>query len=499
MDYKSIVEDFKNDKITIYDLVLLFDKGIDIKNKEEGVIYTPKYITDYIINIINPDINEVILEPSVGHGVFLFSLIEFIEKKYNLTGKEIKVWFEKNIIANDINKKTIEELKLILTVFFEKKGVMDVNFDNIFAADSLFHQYEKFDLVIGNPPYIRTKNIEEGYLRKIRENFESCQSGNIDIYYAFMEKFSKISKRFSFIVPNSYITNKSAKRLRGIIEDSLVSIVDFKEKLIFENARTYTSIFLIDNLNKKNHLEYSNDINSSPILVNKEDINKEKWIFNNNIKKSIVSVEEMGELSFTSGIATLRDGVFIIKNPEEKNEYYIKIHEGIEYLIEKDVCIDFYKITKPNERSVIIYPYSDGKIIPELEFSKKFPMAYQYLLEVKALLEKRDKGKTAKYDSWFAYGRRQGLNIVYNSYYLLVPIMTNGLLNIDIKNINEKFLIGSGFCIESSNVDLLNKIKEELNSENFLNYLRAEGKAWPGKKTYYTLTSSQLREFINCE
>lgn len=499
MEHYNAIHQFKNDNISVYDLVLLMDKGEDVKNKENGVIYTPKYIADYIVKLTNPTLEETILEPSVGHGIFLFSLIDFMESKYQLNNTELKQWFESKVFANDITEKTIVELKTIITAFFEKKGIFNINMDNIFATDSLFHDYSQntFDVVIGNPPYIRTKNLEESYLKKLRENFNSCSNGNVDIYYAFIDKFSTKSKRFSFIVPNSYINNASAKTLRGQIFGSLNKVIDFKEKLIFENARTYTSIFLIENDKPNDRIEYSNDINEASVFIEKDKMIKDIWNFSKNKFKSVVSKEEFEQLSFITPIATLRDSLYIIKHAELNNDgYYEKEHDGVKYLIEKEICVDLHKLTKLNEDSVIIRPYNGNVIMSEEYISKTFPMAYQYLLVIKDLLNQRDKGKTSKYDNWFAYGRKQGLNIKYDSNYLLVPIMTNTLLNVDLKCDSKEFLISSGFCIESQNTALLNRIKDAINSKDFFLYLESVGKAWPGKHTYYSMTSKQLKSFI---
>jgi hypothetical protein len=496
--YEKSIKKFEQEEIDIFELVLLFDKGNDVKNKEDGIIYTPKYIADYIVGLVNPKKEDMVLEPSVGHGIFLFSLIDFMEKKYEMTATELKYWFESKVIASDINEKSIYELKLILNAFFKKKNIENIKYDNIFIADALFFDFKNIDIVIGNPPYIRTKNLDENYLKKLRENYKSCLTGNVDIYYAFIEKFSKISDKFSFIVPNSYITNNSAQKLRKIINGRIEKIIDFKEKLIFQNARTYTSIFLITRKTTDN-LIYSNSINVSGTLISKKEMNNEKWIFNKEKRNSFISKEEMKELSVISGIATLRDKIFILKNPEEDEKHYKKNYNNKNYYIEKSICIDFFKLTKEKEKSFIIYPYKNKKVIPEEVLKDDYPNAYEFLSDCKKELNKRDKGKTEKYESWYAYGRKQGLNIKQNSNYLFIPIMTNKMLNTEIKKIEDKFLIASGFCIQSENYNLLLKISEEINSVRFFQFLEREGKPWPGKKVYYTLSANQLKDFISNE
>jgi hypothetical protein len=493
----QIISQFKKNEIDIFELVKSFDSGVEVKNKEEGVIYTPRFISDYIVSLVNPSMDDIILEPSVGHGVFIFSLINFIDNKYKPGNEEMKIWFEEKVIATDLNEQSIVELKLILDIYFEKRGIFNLNYKNIYKADALFENYT-VDIVIGNPPYIRTKHLASDYLSKLRENFESCSIGNIDIYYAFVEKFSKTSKKLSFIVPSSYLSNKSASILRQNIIDKISDIIDFKEQLIFKNARTYTSIFLIDN-NKNENIRYKNSIDGEYTIINKKNLNHNKWNFNEIKRKPVVSKEDMSKLHINGGMATLRDNIFTLKNPVEEGIYFKQIFNKKEYLIEKKICIKLFKITKSKDNNQIIHPYDNGEIMKESELSSQYPMAYNFLKNVRYELEKRDKGKTEKYENWFAYGRKQGMSIRYGSNYLLIPIMTNKKLNIKVINKKEKFIIVSGFIIESSDEKLMKKIEKSINSDSFFEFLKTEGKPWPGKNVYYSLTSYQLKKFLNNE
>lgn len=497
MNFKEI-EKFKNGEIDIFELALLLDKGENIKNKENGIIYTPLKIVEEIIKLTEPSLTDKILEPSVGHGVFIFYLINYMEKKYKLNKIELKDWFENKVYATDINDNSIKELKEMISLFFEKKNIYNINLSNIYTADALFTEYKDINVVVGNPPYIRTKNLNEVYLKKIKENFNSCKDGNIDIYYAFIEKFSGISERFSFIVPNGYIVNKAATKLRELIKEKTKVVIDFKEKLIFDNARTYTSIFLIKNDNDKD-IFYKNDLDKEYKKINKKSLNNKKWIFEKNKKEKIISEKDYENITITSSIATLRDYLYILKEPVEEGEFYIQYHNKQKYLIEKSICVDLLKQTKKDIKYFIIFPYEDGKIIKESIFKNSFPKCYEYLLAIKYELDKRDRGKVAKYEEWYAYGRKQGINIKEDSFYFFVPIMMNDRLQDNVKKIKDKFVVTSGFCIESKDIEILEKIRKAFTSEEFVDYYKKEGKPWPGKKVYYTITSKQVKEYIKNE
>ena len=78
-------EEYKNNKITLFKTI----ENLDTHNytveeiKENGIVYTPKYIADYIVSILDIKEEETVLGPSVGHGGFIFSLIEQMKTKLN--------------------------------------------------------------------------------------------------------------------------------------------------------------------------------------------------------------------------------------------------------------------------------------------------------------------------------------------------------------------------------------------------------------------------------
>tara|TARA_Y100001960_G_scaffold321881_1_gene397371 strand:- start:774 stop:2273 length:1500 start_codon:yes stop_codon:yes gene_type:complete len=494
----NIINDFKIGKINIYQAVSEIDQyRNESKRKSEGVVYTPKYIADSIIEGINYNINETLLEPSVGHGIFIFSLIEYVEEKFNLNKKELKEWFESKIYGIDINEENIKDLKLLLVAYFDNKDI-NISTDNFIVGDGLFTNIlDSYDCIIGNPPYIRTKNLETSYLKKLRENYNSMEKGNVDIYYAFIEHAWKNAKKSSYIVPNSYIYNKSAKSLREIVLNDIVSVIDFKNTLIFDNASTYTSIFNINKNQKNDKILYKNKLEEDFQKIDKEKLNNNQWIFND-FNQGENKIENYCKIK--SGIATLKDKIYIIENPieiEYMDKKYIKhTYNKKEYLIEKELTVDFYKITKLNKEYRIIYPYDDKlNIIKEENLNNNYPFAYKFLKECRVDLDARDKGKVDKYESWYAYGRKQGLSNNNKNYYLLIPLMISKGFKCKTLIEPQHFLFASGFVLEFEKENDLNLIKDILESDKFYNFIKQQGKPWAGKKEYFSFTTTLLKTF----
>ncbi len=498
----NTLDKYKNGEISVYEAI----KYLDINNnsndkKNEGVIYTPKEIAKEIVENLNYTPNKTILEPSVGHGVFVFTLIEYVKSKFNLSGLELKKWFEDKVCCIDINKKNIEDLKELLVIYFEKEGVLNINLSKIINEDGLFYNYpSSFDFSFGNPPYIRTKNIEENYLKKLRKEFVSCSSGNVDIFYAFIEKTNKISNISSFIVPNSYIQNKSALNLRNVILKDIESIIDFKEKLIFKDARTYTSIYKTNKLKKNLTLKYKETIESNFVEIDKKSLNEKQWVLTKDKIQKLSGTSIIELYSCYGSIATLKDKIYLIENPIEKEidsvRYITKIENNKEYLIESDLCVDFIKITKLNKKFKLIYPYKNEKIINEEDLKQNYPKGYKYLQEVKEVLNKRDKGKTEKYDSWYAYGRKQSLSPKKEKFYLLMPLMATEKYICTILRKEDNFMSTSGFVLGFETEEEMQKTKKTLESGLFFNYIKNCGKVWAGKNPYYSFTKTHLKDFL---
>lgn len=495
----DIFEEYKKENIDIENVINVLNEENKTNNKKnEGVIYTPSYIAEYIVENLNYNIEGTIIEPSVGHGIFIFKLIDYVEKKYNLSNIQLKNWFEEKVYCFDINKKNIKDLKILLNLFFSKKGINDICLNKIINADTLFYQFDfKFDFSFGNPPYIRAKNINEDYLKKIKGSYISCRKGNIDLYYAFMELMSNISDISCFIVPNSYISNKSAYELRKIIKNRVEKIIDFKNEIIFKDARTYTSIYKIQKENI-DEIVYSNSLCGKKTKIEKVKLDDEMWNFNQkNHDKFFKNVEK---LNIYSSIATLRDKIYIIDNVKEKlidgKIYYEKKHEGQIFNIEKDACVSFYKLTKLRNDTKIIFPYDNNfKIIKEELIKEKYPNLYNYLNFVKDDLNKRDKGKTDKYENWFAYGRKQGIKNLKEDYFLMIPLMINEDTEFKIIKKNSFFLITSGFAIGLKDIEDSKYILDNFN-EKFFTFVENNGKIWPGKKPYYSFSKLILEKFL---
>lgn len=469
-----------NDKII--ESSQIFDHK-DVTNiKENGVVFTPKHTSDKMIRNLSPFITERICEPSVGKGIFVFSLLEYFLENNEI--ESVAEFIENRLYCFDINSEFINELKNSIKEYFKNYGyTKDIKLNNIKTADFLVEDDIKYDVIIGNPPYVKIHNIDKEKLDSLKNNFTSLSSGNIDLYYAFIEKSVKDSKRFSLIVPNAFIKNKSGKIIRDILYDRITEICDFKTEKIWTDISTYTCIITVDEL-KSDSIKYNNN---SFIKIQ----NNDKWIFNDNCDKS----EPLNDLiNYSSiGIQTSADKYFIIKKFDE-NYGYINGHK-----IELSICKKVIKASKSrnlSEHNYVYYPYfPDNSIMEEDYIKTNYPRCYEYLLSIKDILEARN----LNHDKWYAYGRNQGLLRKPTGTNIILPntfLKSRNIHYIEIPD-NDEYLVLNGILVDTNDSE---KIIEIIISDDFLSYLENSNKTLPDKQgsddVWLFLTSNSLKNYL---
>ncbi|MDZ4203273.1 MAG: N-6 DNA methylase, partial [Bacteroidales bacterium] len=112
-----------------------------------------------------------------------------------------------------------------------------------------------FDVVIGNPPYVRIQTLKETAKESVeyfKIKYKTAIYGNYDLYVLFVEKGLIILKEngtLGFILPNKFFNTDYGIGLRKLIIEKkyLKSIVDFKHNQVFENATTYCCLLFLQN------------------------------------------------------------------------------------------------------------------------------------------------------------------------------------------------------------------------------------------------------------
>lgn len=193
-----------------------------------------------------------ILEPATGVGNFLPSLFQ---KYANVE--------ELHIDVIDINPESIAILKQILQSIPQPENVR-LNFIN---KDTLLQNFNKhYDIVVGNPPYMKVSNKD--LLKKYKSIVENTDTSNI--FSFFIEKALQIGDVVSLIVPKSLINAPEFGGTRGIMnKQPITNIIDFGEKG-FKGVKIETIAFTINQKVKRGSTKVESYITNS-IEIHKQD------------------------------------------------------------------------------------------------------------------------------------------------------------------------------------------------------------------------------------
>lgn len=308
------------------------------KRKKEGVFYTPKYITKYIVeNTIGElcnskkkelnldEIDEEILEnsrtvkgkltkkaetlfnnlqtyreyilslkildPACGSGAFLNQALDFLIEEHKWIDEQrsrllkesfVIVEYEKDILEQnlygvDINEEAVEIAKLSLWLRTARKGrkLSDLS-SNIKCGNSLIDDpevagdkafnWEKefpeimnnggFDVVIGNPPYVFTRENLVPKEKEFYNTFYETTKYQLNTYMLFTEKSIKILRengKLGLILPNSWLMVQSGENLREFLLsntelNSIVNLIGYS----FQQVNVETIILILSKRIKLN-------------------------------------------------------------------------------------------------------------------------------------------------------------------------------------------------------------------------------------------------------
>lgn len=502
----SNIDKFETNFISIQKM---FEYFIDCTKREKhGIVYTPDIIVTYIVNETVKKNTVTILDPSCGTGVFLISAVKRLHK---LTGRPVSEIIENNIYGADILVDHIKYCKILLTLYMLSTGEEKQSLSfNLRVCNSLTCDWKKyhphgFDVVVGNPPYVRIQDISEDEKEELRTRWITC-NGSYNLYFSFFELGMAILNRkgvLGYITANSFFTSFAGKTLRKWLQDNryVEKILDFTHLILF-NATSYTCVIF---MNKKNKTKIGyNYINKYEDLDNihkikfsdnfYKDIKHDKWrLLKSDEREIIQKIENTGKplgiiADIRSGIATLKDKIYFVPYSSEK--LIKKSYNGITYFIENGITLNIIKIPNvvhgskeatPTHKIIFPYRRKNGRyeLIPEDVMRQKYPKCYKYLCCVKDVLANRDKGKK-QYEAWYSYGRNQGFEICGEK--LLTPTFSNKPRFI-LDNGYEDSLFCNGYAIYNSKISL--KILQKILNSEIMNY-------------YITKTSVSIEDGYSC-
>ncbi|EPT6806294.1 class I SAM-dependent DNA methyltransferase [Campylobacter coli] len=423
-----------------------------VKDYKEG-FYTDK-------NQINQEIKNL----KISFKNFCFA--DKFKKEMKSFNEKCEKYSKKygNFLAvNDENLRIFVSANLTLFDFDEKEAKKEFanlkkEYDNIFNLENN-HPFEwrfefpeildddgnfqGFDLIIGNPPYIRQEEIKE-LKPNLAKNYK-VYKGTSDIYTYFYELGFNILKSngvLSFITSNKYTRAGYGEALREFLlkNVSILDYIDLNGIKVFDSATVDTSILSFEKLKSKDSsfrylaldnenlkaCGYSIDLCKDFKELSQKSLSKENFTFSDESTNSLkAKIERIGTplkewqgLNINYGIKTGYNEAFIIST-EKRNE----ILENCKDEAEKERTAKLIR-KMLRGRDIKRYSYEWAGLwvifIPwhfpnvekpktmlenEQDLKEQYPSLYKHLLSHKERLSKRNKEETGIRYEWYCLQR----------------------------------------------------------------------------------------------
>jgi len=350
--------------------------------------------------------------------------------------------------------------------FAQYNGRAQSFLDDRDAVDRIKDEVE-FDVVIANPPYVRTQNIN-GPKEEYAKWYSTVDSKSFDIYVPFIERgleWLTDDGRLSYICPNRLLTNEYAEDIRErLVGENLDTVVDFKDVEVFDAATPYPCIITVDRDTlwdndsircarfaepRDKILEeiHHNEDWETPEGVNEYDLftyprnrldndngnshlsswplmpEKERRVYDEIVENGDFHLGEITNSVF-QGLITGWNKVFVgeIVGEADDDSVVQFVREGGDEPepVEKSRLRRLLKGSEIDhwgadwEGLWLIWPYGveDGEanLLPKITLKEEYPHLWDFFQNHEDELKGREGGKWEDVEQWWAFGRSQNLN-----------------------------------------------------------------------------------------
>jgi type I restriction-modification system DNA methylase subunit len=408
-----------------------FNEELPESRWELNVFDKRKIVLDHIFGV---DLDEQAVEVTR-----LSLMLKMLEGEHGIIpGRAVLPTLDHNIKCGN---SLISGDVLKLQSFFEDDWIKTKEFDWKARFRKIVVEEDGFDIIIGNPPYVRIQTLPKDHVDFFNENYASA-TVNYDIYTLFVERGLQLLKPggiLGFILPHKFFQAAYGQGLRKLIsgQSALMEVVNFRDNQIFEGASTYTCLLFLQKGKERTfkysevaklgdpekqlqiireHEEYEDD-RMRIGKISKKQVTEAPWRFSfgeeavliEKIMSMGLPLEEVTERIF-QGLKTSADKIYILDVIERKKKS-IKAHSAH---LARDVELDpdlLRPLIKGGQmrryfiaetEKVILFPYSGSELMDKNYLKGNLLKTWGYLTECKKYLEDRENGRM-KGDNWYAY------------------------------------------------------------------------------------------------
>lgn len=488
------------------------DRSIELKRKPElthagGIVPTPGYIVDAILDrtldpalaALSPESLERfrLIDLSCGSGIFLLHsfrrLLTHLERQGVAPTLELKhEILRSNIYGVDIDSEAVEVTRFNLLVAlldgedrdsisrFGGPVLPDID-DQIVSGNSLvtprflehypetrldraelvsvnpfdFHaafpqaiNEGGFDVIVGNPPYVRIQTLAEyeplqvSYFQN-HAPFRSARSHNFDKYLLFVERALELLKatgRFGYVLPHRFMSTLAGQAVRELLAEGshVAEIVHFGHEQVFPGTTTYVCILVGTKAPSASFrfcqvgdvARWRDDPVAETRTIPADDLTAAPWSFGTDQAQEVFDrlldqhetrLRDVADIFV--GVQTSADDVFLISPSSVGTETIQFEQAGVNWEVERAICRPALRDRtllpydgKPSPDAWAIFPYEidyepqrpRALVIPPERMARDYPLTWSYLSAHREELEARSISPSTP-ETWYRYGRSQSL------------------------------------------------------------------------------------------
>ncbi|MXO69046.1 N-6 DNA methylase [Altererythrobacter marinus] len=323
-----------------------------------------------------------------------------------------------------------------------------------------------FDVVVGNPPYVRIQNMvafspeEIAYYHAENSPYTTARQDNYDKYALFIERSLALAKnggRIGVIVPHKFMTIQAGRALRSLLggKSVLREIVHFGVKQVFgRGTANYTCILILDcagsqsvAVEKAGPLEAWRYGQKGPVTTYDTDaFGEAPWEFADEEVRALFEriratyPERLSAVADVEvGVQTSADKIYIVRETASDADTITFRWDNQDWRLERDIlrpCLldaPLYAYTRPEANAWMIFPYelianengrTRARLIQPGEMADRYPLCWAYLNARREDLERRNiVGGSADERQWYQYGRSQSLT-KFDRPKIILPVLS---------------------------------------------------------------------------
>lgn len=213
--------------------------------KKTGATFTPRPLADFlssrIVALLNPGQSISILDPACGDGELLLSISTQLKNagcQFSLSGYDSNKHYLSSAQLR-LQKFDNQQINLISGDFLDSVNLPKQQFSIGFDGGSQIPSNQLFDVIIANPPYVRTQVLGSEIAQKLAQKFNL--KGRVDLYYAFLIAMTNSLKDngiLGVITSNRYLSTKSGESVRKFLTENynIVELIDLGDTKLFDAA-----------------------------------------------------------------------------------------------------------------------------------------------------------------------------------------------------------------------------------------------------------------------